>query len=130
MQLNLLLGGLRLVDGDRSVHHLGQADRPAMERDLAELEVGEVEQVVQEAIEALGVLVDYLQKRTRVLPILEPSFQEGLKVSLDRREGGAELMGDIGHELGPDRFEAAQLGDIVQHQDDSGCPLPALKGSG
>src|SRR5574337_81142 len=91
-KLDLLLGRLRSVDGHDIFHHLSKVCRLSMKCDLSQLEVREIQQVVQEPTQTFSMLVDHLEERAGMLPVLERSIQEGLQISPDRSQGGTELM--------------------------------------
>src|SRR5207244_1075386 len=82
-----------------------RSDRPLQHR--ARQGVAEVGQVVEEAAEALGVTEDDLEEPSRVLPFLEGAREQRLEIPVDRGQRGAQLVGDVGHELGTDLLEPA-----------------------
>ena len=63
---------------------------------------------------------DDFQKAPRVVAILERAAQQRLQVAVDGGERGAQLVGDVGHELRAYLLEPPELGDVVQHHDDAG----------
>ena len=65
-----------------------------------------------------------------MLGLLEGAVQEGLEVALDGGEGGAELVGDVGHELRAHLLEAAELRDVVEDDDHPGLVAREAEGDG
>src|SRR6266568_4825926 len=49
-------------------------------------------------------------------------MKQRLHVTADGRERGAQLMGDIGHEVRSHGFQPLDLGDVVKHQNRSAGP--------
>ena len=92
-------------DGQGVIEHLSHGQRLRPEIRLAQLESREGEEIVDEAVEALGVIMDRPQERTGLLSIVDGALLERFDESDDRREGGFDLMGDVGHEIGADPFE-------------------------
>ena len=110
------LGRAIVQDLDHVVDHGVDGDGAQAQRHAPELEVGEGEQVVDQAAEALGMTVDHLQEAERRLATLACRPEQRLGVSLDRRERGAQLVRDVRDEVPPHGLETAQLGDVVQHE--------------
>src|SRR3989338_540150 len=90
------------------------------ERDAAELDVGEVGEVVEQPPEPLGVAEHDLEEAPRVVPFLERAAEQRLEVAVDRRERRPELVRDVRHELRAHLLEPAQLRDVVEHHHDAG----------
>src|SRR2546428_85299 len=99
--------GLWVDDRQHRLGDLVESRRGELQRHPAELDVGEVGQVVEEAAEALGVTEDDLEEPSRVLPLLEGAREQRLEITVDRGQRGAQLVGDVGHELGADLLESA-----------------------
>ena len=111
---------------------------------LAGLDLREVEQVVDEAEEAVGRRLDRLQ----ALPLVvgQRGVEDQLGHAEDGAEGGADLVADVGQELvlGPVRrlrrllglaqlrLEPLALGDVLEDRDGVGGPagVVALEGDG
>ena len=110
-------------DGQGVVEHLFDGQRLRPEMCLAQLDSGEGQEIVDEAVEALGVFMDRPQERTGLLPIVESALLERFDETDDRREGGSDLVGDVGHEIGADPFELLESRHVVEDQ--HGFPLPA-----
>lgn len=83
----------------------------------ARLQVGELQQVVQEPSHPSGVAEGDLQETAGVLSLFQGSLQQRLQVPSDGSQGGPKLMGYVSHELLPHAFQTPQLGQVVEHQD-------------
>ena len=53
-------------------------------------------------------------------------MKQRLHVTADGRERGAQLMGDIGHEVRSHGFQPLDLGDVVKHQNRSAGPRASV----
>ena len=96
------------------------ATGPRLQRDPAQLDIGQIGEVVEQAAQSLGVPEHDLEKAPGMGGILHRPAEQGLQVSLDRGERRPELVRDIGHELGPDLLELAERGDVVEHHGHAG----------
>gem|GEM_PF-5419122 len=89
---------------------------------LLVLEPGKGKEILHEAVQALRVPVDLLREG---LPLLGAEvlaiLVEGLRETLDDRDGGAQLVGYVGDEFPPDRLQPLQAGDVVEEEEG---PLP------
>ena len=78
-------------------------------------EARQLEQVFDEAVQALGVALDDADELLRGVGPLRRAHQEGLARRADRRHGRAQLVGDVGHELAAHVLETSQLGHVGEH---------------
>ena len=124
-----LLGGLALEHRRHPGDHVTQVEPHRRQRDAAALDVGELQQVVDEPVQPLGVRAGHLEEPPRVRVIVERAVQERLQVALDAGERRPELVGDVGHELAPDPLEPAELGHVVEYQEDAGRARPSPSGA-
>ncbi len=69
-----------------------------------------------------------LNEAAAVFRIVHGAAEERFRESLNSRERRLELVRDIGDEIAADSFQAAQLGDVMQHEDGSGR-FPGPNGS-
>ncbi len=74
--------------------------------------------------------MDRPQERTGLLPIVDGALLERFDEADDRREGGFDLMGDVGHEIGADPFEFFQPRHIVEDQDGFALPVGLILNRG
>ena len=92
-------------------HHLGHHRRERhlapLQRHLSRLKRRQIEQLLHEPAEALGLGQHHLQ-RVRVGP-LHP-VQQVLQVRADRRDGGLQLVRDVGHEVATGALEVLEFG--------------------
>ena len=107
-----MLGGL--------LHQVAQRHQPRRHRQGVALEAGEVQQVVDEALQRPGVARDAVDE----LPALfvgqrRPVLDEQGAEPLDRRHGGTQLVGD--------RAEEAQLHAIEVAETSHGLLLPEVQ---
>ena len=87
-----------------------------LELQLARLDARELEQIVDQIREPLGVALDELDEAFRGFGIVVHGAQR-LGCGAHRRERAAQLVGRIRHEVAPDRFQAAQLGHVHEHRE-------------
>lgn len=104
LQAALLDAGSEAVDD--LVDERGEA--LAIQREVAGpgLDAGEVEDVLDEGVEAAGVPVDDAEHGGEVGGEVGLLLQQALAVAEDGGDGGAQFMGDVGHE-----FAAGALGE-------------------
>ncbi|GBD28482.1 hypothetical protein HRbin31_00500 [bacterium HR31] len=101
--------------------HQGAAQLPEVHRLEAEgdpfrLQPRELQQVVHQLGESVGLGLDDLQEAPAVLLVAKGSRQEGLREPLDGREGRAQLVGHVGHQLPPQPLGPSQLRDVPDHR--------------
>jgi hypothetical protein len=99
--------------GERGRHHLVHADRPAVQAEGAGLQPAHVEQVADQGIQPVGLLVDGGQQLSGRLGgegdvVLEQARDRGL----DRRQWGAQVMGDGGQQRGAQLVGLGQQGRV------------------
>ncbi len=121
--LKLFLGNPRRDDGQDLIERLFDQQLLQMELHLTQLDAGEGQEIVHEAVQALGVFPDRPQKFPGRLPVVDGALLQGFHETDDRRERGSDLMGDVGHEIGADPFELLQSRHVVEDQ--HGFALPA-----
>ena len=85
-------GGLGIHDIDHLGHHFGHPHRGQPQRDLAELDVRQIGQVVEQPAQPLGVTEGDLQEALGVLSLLQRAGQQRLEIALDRGERRAQLV--------------------------------------
>jgi hypothetical protein len=112
------LGG-RAHHSDGLGGRLRRRDRQEVEPGASLLHGGEIEQVLDEQPQPLGVTVDDPDEFGGARLIGEAAVQERLGVSLDGRERGAQLVRHVGDEFAARLLQALQLGDVVEHRDRS-----------
>jgi hypothetical protein len=85
--------------GDRVGGHLGEADRAAVELERAAVDTGELEQVVHQSGEPLGVAPDLGVVALHRLRLGHHPVVERLGHRPDGRQRAAQVVGDPGDEL-------------------------------
>ena len=95
---------------------LGGGDRAQLQLLVAGLDPRQDQQVLGEPGHARGILADDLQKITQRL-LRVHSVQQGLGISLDRGQRGAQFVRDVGDEIAARRLDAFRLGEVVQNGD-------------
>ncbi len=109
-ELDLLLGRARTRCLDALAHDQPEIDRFILERKLAGLDLGDEEQISDEAQQSPGVALDDGEKLALVLGDLAGlTFEHELEVAENRRQRCAELVRDEGDELVLHRVEGPQL---------------------
>ena len=83
---------------------------------VAHLQVGQGQQVVDEASQPFGVALDHVEELARLPGVVGRVVQQRLGVTLYGGQGRAHLMGDVGDEIGADLLQPLQFGDLVEHQ--------------
>lgn len=81
---------------------------------------GEGEHVMNERFESEGALIDHLEESVADLDIVSSAVQECFDTGLNGGERGFQFMRGIGDEFLSDGFEAAEFGDIGDHDDSTG----------
>jgi hypothetical protein len=82
-----------------------------------QLDVGEFQQVVEQAAQPLRVAMDDLQEFLGVLPICEAAIQQGLGIALNGGERRTQFVRDVQDELHAHLFQALELCDVPESQD-------------
>jgi hypothetical protein len=104
------------------LHHLPHDGRGVEERgldpELPRLDAREIEQVLGEAREPLGVARDDLDELPRGPRIVHRTVEERLRRRPDRRDGRAQLVARVGHEVAPRRLGPARVGHVAQEEED------------
>src|SRR2546429_1518875 len=103
-----------------ALHHLRGAEPVHLQVETVGIHLGELEQVVGEPRETLGMLENDLQETNAVLRIVHRAGEQRFRKALNRRERRLEFVGHVGDEVAADSFELAQIGDVVQHDDRAG----------
>ena len=67
-------------------------------------------------MQPVGLLGDLLQEAAAVLGVVDGAVEQRLDAGLDDRQRRLQLVRDVGDELLPQPFQAAQLGGVVQHE--------------
>jgi hypothetical protein len=84
------------------------------------VETSQQEQVVDEHTHAGGLVLDAAHGQCQLLGIVGGAAPEQLGVAADRREGGAQLMGGVGHEAAQPLLQLVALGegllDAIDHR--------------
>ncbi|OLT30097.1 hypothetical protein BJF83_08980 [Nocardiopsis sp. CNR-923] len=113
--------------GDHPPHRVGEVDDLAAHLQASGLDPGDVEQVVDQARDAVGVGVDRLQHE-QLLLVGEPFpfRQQGGGETLDAGQGRAEFVGDLRDEVGA---AAVGAGGGVPESDDEADEVPAGAGA-
>ena len=100
------IGDLQLLDD--AVGERRQVDELAAQHEPARLQPGDVEQLGDEAGDAVGVVVDLLEHHLLLLVAdALPAVQQQRRVALDRRERAAQLVAHRRHDLGAGRLAVA-----------------------
>ena len=94
-------------------HRLGN------DEDAAGFEIGQGKQILGQAPESFGVALDDLEKTHGVLRIGGRRLQESFDITLDRRQRRAQFVRDVGDKVGADGFQTLEIGDVVEHQQES-----------
>ncbi len=90
-----------------------------VQSDLPGLDVGQGEEVVNEAVEALGIGLDGLEEFFPLPGILGGGpLEQGLHVADDGRQGRPDLMSHVGYEVHAHPFELFEAGDVVKDHHD------------
>ena len=97
------------------VGHLVQAQALDGHLVVAGFQLGDGQDVVDEAREALGFQHDDAQELVGHLGIVDGAVLQRLHEAADGRQRRLELMGDVGHEVGAHLLQAADLGDVLHH---------------
>ena len=87
---------------------------------LSCVEAREPQQIAHQPFHPVGVPGDRLQERA-VLSGIRDTVEKGLDVSADGCQGCAQFMRDVGDEVAADLVRAAQVRDVVEHQDGAAC---------
>ena len=111
--------GLQLRRFDAGFDQLSHGDGTKVELQLPGFDAGELQQVFGQAREAHGMLADDLHEAAAIGRIVERAGQERFGETLDGRQGRAEFVRYIGHEVLPYTLQAAQVSDLVQHENGS-----------
>ncbi len=67
--------------------------------------------------------VDDAEESPGGLPVVARRAEEGFGIALDRREGRTKLVRDVRHEVPANDLQAAELGDVVEHEDEAERPI-------
>ncbi len=115
-------GGAGLLQGDGAAEEVFGAGHGELQLGLAGADAFEVEDVVDQADEAVGVADGDLEHLLRLLGAGgEGSAGEQAEGSAERGERRAELVGDGGDELVLHAVEGAALGGVGEGDDDADC---------
>ena len=71
------------------------------------LDLGQLQQVGDDAGEAIRLPEQRLEKLPRIGSIVRGAEEQGFGIGADDAHRRAKLMRDVGHEIAADRFEAA-----------------------
>ncbi|EAU64887.1 hypothetical protein STIAU_5392 [Stigmatella aurantiaca DW4/3-1] len=114
LQANVLALGLRFdrVGGPGGRDREGHVGEPELH--LARFEPGQLQQVLDELGEALGLAVDDLHHLGGHGGVLQGPGLKCLRIAADGGDGGAQLVGDVGHEVLAHIFQPAQFGDVIE----------------
>ena len=115
--------GSWLHDREHRIDDLVDRHRLERELHLVELDVRQIREVVEQPAKAFRVAEGDLEKAPRVLALLERAAEQRLEIALDRRERRAQLVRDVGDELGADSLEMPERRDVVEHEDDADAGL-------
>ena len=89
----------------------------AVQGQLTRLQSRECQQVVDQVTQPVCVLVDGLQEFAALFRIVQRAVQQCLGETLDQRDGSAQLVTYVGHEITPSVFQLLQSCDVVKHED-------------
>ena len=95
---------------------------------LPRVEARQAQQVAHQPLHPHGVARDDLEKAARRGGV-GAAVEQRFDVAPHRRERCAQLVRDVGHEVPAYAIGAAQLGDVVQHDDGAGRSLGAHRGA-
>src|SRR5260221_5726099 len=84
---------------------------------LARFHSRQHQQVFREAAHAFGVAANDLKEVASALVHGAIGFQQGLGISLDRRERRTQFVGNVGDEVTPCFFYPLNFGNVMQHAD-------------
>ena len=98
-QLDALAPGSRLGLLDRGLHDRAQVVGPQVERDQARVELGQLEQVGGQPVEALDLAMARFKELVARLGVLGGALLEQLIERAQRGDGRAQLVADVGQEV-------------------------------
>ena len=89
-----------------------------VERLLAGVEPRQAQQILDQALHALGVTHDDREEAPAVVGI-GVALGQRFDVPADRRQRRPQLVRHVRHEVAPNLIRAPQVGDVVHHDDDA-----------
>ena len=112
---DLLLPGVNGEHVGHVVGHLVQAQTLDGHLVVAGFQLGDGQDVVDQARQALGLQHDDAQELVRHLGIVDGAVLQGLHKAADGRQRRLELVRHVCGEVGAHLLQAADLGDVLHH---------------
>src|ERR1700722_10294544 len=113
----LLTAGLHKRGFCAALNELHHTDRCEFQFELSCFDSRELQEIVRQSRQPIGVIAHDFKESPVVLWIFERAAQQGFRKPWNRCERSLESVRGVGHEVWPDAFEPPQLRDIVKHND-------------
>ena len=84
---------------------------------VGRLQLRKSQQVGGDVVQSHRVRLNDFDELPVVLLVLQAAVQQGLGVTLDRRQRRTELVRDVGDEILAHAFQALEVGDVMQNRD-------------
>ena len=116
-EANLLLFGRGFQHADRLGQLFVERQGRLVDPHHAGLDAGQIEQVLDQSLQAIGLAVDDSQEFLARLFIFGFAVGEQFDIGPDARQGGLHLVTDRGDEFGISLLDRLQVADVGQHRD-------------
>ena len=114
--LDFFLAGLQLDHVQDTLGDPGEGHALEAEAHLAQLDIGDRQEILHEAVEPLGVPRDRGEEFLRRLPVLDGPLLQRLDEAQDGRQRRLDLVGHVGHEIDPHALQFLEARHVVEDE--------------
>ena len=122
------LSAISLQAIQHALGELADVHLPLVEADVAGLEMGQCQDVLDQEGQPVRVVLDLFEEAMGERLGVRLGVEQRLDVSLDDRERGAQLVADVGHEFLPKVLQPLEPGEVVEDKDGTPVTFRSCRG--